>query len=204
MNFELIDNLFQVSILAAVSFASIILTIRYQERRFMILAFAYASFLMGTLYFVLYLAIIGNIPQVFYVSEISWLASYLFFLSLQILRTKNMIIYFSWSSAVAAFVIAVLVMYVGMLGPSRFVSGAFAVTMAAHTYLTSFHLLKTKPLPKVDMCFLLCIILQMLLYIVSCFMPDFTHFNLYFAVDIILTIMLAVLLPLTYREVTRQ
>lgn len=79
MNFELIDNLFQVSILAAVSFASIILTIRYQERRFMILAFAYASFLMGTLYFVLYLAIIGNIPQVFYVSEISWLASYLFF-----------------------------------------------------------------------------------------------------------------------------
>lgn len=204
MNFELIDNLFQVSVLAAVSLAAIILTIRHQDRRFMVLAFAYVSFLMGTLYWVLYLAIIGNIPQVFYVSEISWLASYLFFLSLQILRTKNRILYFSWPSAVAAFVIAVLVMCVGMLGPSRFVSGAFAVTMATYTYLTVFRLLNTKPLPKVDMCILLCIILQMLLYIVSCFMPDFTHFNLYFAVDIILTIMLAVLLPLTYREVNGQ
>ena len=204
MNFELIDNLFQVSVLAAVSLASATLTIRHQDRRFMVLAFAYVSFMLGTFYWVLYLAIIGNVPQVFYVSEISWLASYLFFLSLQILRTKNMTIYFSWPSSVAAFVIAVLVMCVGMLGPSRFVSGAFAVTMAAHTYLTSFHLLKVKPLPKVDMCFLVCIILQMLLYIVSCFMSDYTQFNLYFAVDICLTIMLTVLLPLTYREVIGQ
>lgn len=204
MNFELIDNLFQVSVLAAVSLAAVILTIRHQDRRFMVLAFAYVSFMLGTLYWVLYLAIIGNVPQVFYVSEISWLASYLFFLSLQILRTKNMTIYFNWPSAVAAFVIAVLVMGVGMLGPSRFVSGAFAATVAAYTYLTVFRLLNTKPSSKVDICILLCIILQMLLYIVSCFMPDFTHFNLYFAVDIILTIMLTVLLLLTYREVTGQ
>ena len=61
MNFEVIDNLFQVSMLAAAAIAAIVLTIRYQERRFMILAFAYASFLMGTLYWVLYLAIIGNV-----------------------------------------------------------------------------------------------------------------------------------------------
>lgn len=204
MNFEVIDNLFQVSMLAAAAIAAIVLTIRYQERRFMILAFAYASFLMGTLYWVLYLAIIGNIPQVFYVSEISWLAAYLFFLSFQIYRMKHMSLCFSWPASAAAFVIVVLVMGIGMLGPSRFVSGAFAATVAAYTYLTVFRLLNTKPSSKVDICILLCIILQMLLYIVSCFMPDFTHFNLYFAVDIILTIMLAVLLPLTYREVNGQ
>ncbi len=204
MNFEVIDNLFQVSMLAAAAIAAIVLTIRYQERRFMILAFAYASFLMGTLYWVLYLAIIGNIPQVFYVSEISWLASYLFYLSFQIYRVNHMSLCFSWPAAAAAFVIVVLVMCVGMLGPSRFVSGTFAVTMAAYTYLTVFRLLNTKPLSNVDMCILLCIILQMLLYIVSCFMSDYTQFNLYFAVDICLTIMLTVLLLLTYREVTGQ
>ena len=146
----------------------------------MILAFAYASFLMGTLYWVLYLAIIGNIPQVFYVSEISWLASYLFYLSFQIYRVNHMSLCFSWPAAAAAFV------------------------MTAYTYLTVFRLLNTKPLPNVDMCILLCIILQMLLYIVSCFMSDYTQFNLYFAVDICLTIMLTVLLPLTYREVIGQ
>ena len=95
MNFEVIDNLFQVSMLAAAAIAAIVLTIRYQERRFMILAFAYASFLMGTLYWVLYLASIGNIPQVFYVSEISWLASYLFYLSFQIYRVNHMSLSFS-------------------------------------------------------------------------------------------------------------
>ena len=37
--------------------------------------------MMGTLFFVLHLAILGRVPQIFYTCEISWLAAYLFFLS---------------------------------------------------------------------------------------------------------------------------
>ena len=53
----------------------------------------------------------------------------------------------------------------------------------------------------VDCWLLLCVGLQMLLYVVSCFMADYTRFNLYFAVDITLTLSFAALLPLALREV---
>lgn len=84
MSFELVDNLFQVVVLFGAAVAATVLSVRRKERGCLILAFGYACFAMGTLFYVLYLAIMGTVPQVFYVSEISWLAAYLFFLSLQI------------------------------------------------------------------------------------------------------------------------
>ena len=41
----------------------------------------------------------------------------------------------------------------------------------------------------------------MLLYLVSNFTRDYTRFNLYYAVDLTLTLSMAALLPLTLREV---
>ena len=52
-----------------------------------------------------------------------------------------------------------------------------------------------------DCWLLLCVGLQMILFVVSVFMEDFTRFNLYFAVDITLSLSFAVLLPLALREV---
>ena len=52
-----------------------------------------------------------------------------------------------------------------------------------------------------DCWLLLCVGLQVVLYVVSGFMEDFTRFNLYFAVDITLTLSFAALLPLALREV---
>ena len=46
--------------------------------------------------------------------------------------------------------------------------------------------------------------LQLLLFVVSVFMQDFTRFNLYFAVDITLTLSFAALLPLALREVAEK
>lgn len=48
-----------------------------------------------------------------------------------------------------------------------------------------------------------CVVIQLLLYTISGFMEAFTRFNLYFAVDIMLTLSLVSILPLTAREVTR-
>ena len=90
MSFELVDNLFQVVVLFSAAVAATVLSVRRKERGCLILAFGYACFAMGTLFYVLYLAIMGTVPQVFYVSEISWLAAYLFFLSLQIVRTEDL------------------------------------------------------------------------------------------------------------------
>lgn len=47
---------------------------------------------------------------------------------------------------------------------------------------------------------LVCVLLQIALYIVSVFMTYYTRFNLYFAVDIALTLSMASLLPIFCRR----
>ena len=79
MNFELIDNSFQITILGFCTIAALFLALRYKSRSLLILALAYACFCMGTTYYILYLVIMGKVPQVFYVAEISWLAAWLFY-----------------------------------------------------------------------------------------------------------------------------
>ena len=79
MSFEIIDNTFQVIVLAAMALLAFLLAFRRSSRSCLILAFGYASFMMGTLYYLLHLIILGHGPQVFYVAECSWMASYSFF-----------------------------------------------------------------------------------------------------------------------------
>ena len=202
MNFELIDNLFQVALLGGAAIAALILALRHRSRHLIILALGFACFSMGTLYFVLHLAIMGNVPKIFYVSEISWLAAYLCFLSLQILRAEQLPFRMRPLPTAGAAVTAALALIFRMLGPSYLMSLLFALTLGAIVYLSALQL-QCSP-RRLDAHFLFCIALQLLLFIVSDFFEDFTRFNLYFAVDIALTSSLALLLPLTLREVARQ
>ena len=141
MSFEIIDNTFQVIVLAAMALLAFILAFRRSSRSCLILAFGYASFMMGTLYYLLHLIILGHGPQVFYVAECSWMASYFFFLSLEILY---------WE---------------GLRPP-------FSLEMS----------------------------LQILLFVASGFIRDYTRFSLYSAVDILLTLTLVSFLPHILRE----
>ena len=97
MSFEIIDNTFQVIVLAAMALLAFILAFRRSSRSCLILAFGYASFIMGTLYYLLHLIILGHGPQVFYVAECSWMASYFFFLSLEIRRSRLLRWQLGWS-----------------------------------------------------------------------------------------------------------
>ena len=89
MNFEIIDNIFQVIVFSLIVVADIVCWFLQKNRLYIILALAHSCFMMGTLYFVLYLVIRGKVPQFFYVSEISWIASYLFLHSYQIVGYKG-------------------------------------------------------------------------------------------------------------------
>ena len=203
MNFEVIDNLFQVAVLGSAALAALILALRHRSRHLLILALGYACFSMGTLYYMLHLAIMGNVPQIFYVSEISWLAAYLYFLSLQILRAERLRRRMRPLPAAAAALTAALVLIFRMLGPSYLTSLIFALTLGAIAYLCAFHLQSVPAQRGLNVHLLLCVALQLLLFVVSSYLNDFTRFNLYFAVDIALTIALAALLPLTLREVAK-
>ena len=201
MNFELIDNCFQVTVLFCAALAAIAAAFRRKDRRFLILALFFICVSMGTLYWVLHLFIFGNVPQVFYVSEFSWLAAYLFLLSFQMVRTDRGRPALSLPALFCALLTAAVVLAFRMFGPSYFVSAAFAGVMSVIVYLAVWRLRRRGGGRLVDGWLLLCVGLQLLLYVVSCFMQDFTRFNLYFAVDIALTFSFAALLPLALREV---
>ena len=201
MNFELIDNCFQVAVLFCAALAAIAAALRHKNRRFLLLALFDACVAMGTLYWVLHLFIFGNVPQVFYVSEFSWLAAYLFLLSFQMLRAEGSKPSFSLLSLSCALLTAAVVLVFRIFGPAFFVSAAFAGVVSAIVYLAVWRLTRGGGERLIDCWLLLCVGLQLLLYVVSGFMRDFTHFNLYFAVDITLTLSFAALLPLALREV---
>lgn len=202
MSFELLDNLFQVVVLFCAAIVATAQFIRRKERCCLILAFAYACFAMGTLFYVLYLAIIGTVPQVFYVSEISWLAAYLFFLSFQIARIEDWRVGFRWPAALYALFLAANVLVIRIFGPSWLVCAFFALTVGINAYLSGSRLGDRTAFRRLDACMLLALTLQITLYPISALMGDFTRFNLYFAVDLALTASLVALLPLRLREVT--
>ena len=102
MNFELIDNFMQVGVMLVAAVADIIFWFRQKDRIYIILALEHGCFMMGTLYYVLYLFIRGDVPQIFYVAEISWISSYLFLHTYQRLCAetgKNPVLRLSLQSA---------------------------------------------------------------------------------------------------------
>lgn len=202
MNFEVLDNIFQVSVLACSALIAVIEAFRCKNRRFLILSFAYACTSMGTLFWVLHIAVTGNAPHTFYVSEISWIAAYSFYLSLQIVRMDGMQLSFSPFPALSAVLTATAIIVPRIIGPSYFISIIFALIVASIIYLSVFMLKSGKKRRKVDYGFIICIVLQISLYLVSSLFSDYTRFNLYFAVDFALTASYVALLPLNLREVT--
>lgn len=190
-NFELLDNLFQIAVLLCACCAAGFFALRHKSRSLLILSLAYACFAMGTTYYVLYLVIMGIWPQVFYVAEISWLAAWLFYLSAQIERTEGRRVGFSCPAALAAAVLAATAFLDRDFGPSRLLSALFALTAGATVYLSVFHMQTGAQRRGRDALMTGCAALQVLLYLVSNFTRDYTRFNLYYAVDLALPLLLS-------------
>lgn len=87
-------------------------------------------------------------------------------------------------------------------------TGAFAVVAGAITYVGVYQILNNGKAGQnnhsmllADACILLCVILQVTLYVSSLFIHDYTKFSLYFGIDFVLTISHAMLLPCTIWDV---
>ena len=184
MSFEIIDNGIQVGLFLLFALFSLIQGLHMQNRRFLILAGTYASFSMGTLYYLLYLVIMGKVPQVFYVSEMAWMASYLFLLALCLMETRR------YRGKLDVLVLGLTIVEAAMvigwkiLGPSYPFTIAFALVTACIFYYALLGYRMEKRMLMLSM--VLVIVWQLLLYIVSVFTTGYTHFNLYFAVDFLL------------------
>ena len=152
----------------------------------------------------LHLTIIGDIPRIFYVSEISWMAGYLFFLFLVTLRHE-------WKKATLQPVPAMLALFTlaasvhsEVMGNSILMSLAFGVIAGTIVYISSIrirraHLSGAHP-AAFDRMMIAVVILQILVYFISEYVSDFSTFNLYFAVDILFTLSLCSLFRMIRKE----
>lgn len=204
-NFEIFDNVFQTMSLLIMMIVSGAAGLKYSSRKLVVLACAYGSIMLGTLFYMLHLTIIGDIPRIFYVSEISWMAGYLFFLFLVMLRQewKNRAI--QPVPAVAALLILAASVHSEVMGNSVLMSLAFGAIAGAIVYLSVVNIrrahLSGTPSSVFDRMMIAVIILQILVYFVSEYISDFSTFNLYFAVDILFTVSLWSLFWMIRREV---
>lgn len=206
-NFELIDNLFQITALLIAMLFACILAIRYGKRRFIVLACDHGCFLLGTTFFTLHLSIMGDIPQIFYVSDIAWIAAYLFLLLLMLLRfeSSGQKAEFKLLPSVVFIFICSAAIYTEMLGPSKFMSLCIGIIGGATVYLAicmaADDVKRGEGIHPVNIMVTARIFLQIMLYFVSDYMSDFTDFNLYFAVDIVMTLNMVVLGYFVRKEV---
>lgn len=204
-NFEIFDNIFQTLSLLIMMIISGAAGLKYSSRKLVVLACAYGSIMLGTLFYMLHLTIIGDIPRIFYVSEISWMAGYLFFLFLVILRDEREAAEFRPVPALLALLTLAASVHSEVMGNSVLMSLAFGAAAGAIVYISSLkihraHSCGTSP-AAFDCRMILVVILQILVYFVSEYVSDYSTFNLYFAVDILFTLSLCSLFGLVRKEV---
>lgn len=79
---DVISNSLQLTVVAGSAVYMIILTSKTRNQQYFILACFYVTFSLGSIYWLIYLLKSGFTPRFFYVSDLSWIASYLFLVML--------------------------------------------------------------------------------------------------------------------------
>ena len=199
MSFEIIDNTFQVIVLAAMALLAFILAFRRSSRSCLILAFGYASFMMGTLYYLLHLIILAMGRRCFmWPNAPGW----------------PRISFFSrWRSSIGRACVRRSPFGAGSWGGlcRSCHAGAGVWPLSADVRCAGAHLWhaglplffglqKEKRLRPYEIALLFEMSLQILLFVVSGFIRDYTRFSLYYAVDILLTLTLVSFLPRILQE----
>lgn len=203
MNFEIIDNIFQVTVLGGMGIISGVMAFKRQSREFLMLAGGYFCMSLATLYYVLCLIITGKVPQVFYVAEISWIAAYLFYLSVSLYR-RNLREELCVPAVAGALMATIISALFKIMGPAPITTIAFAVTAGVIIYRSIYGLTQKDSPRLLDGLFLIMVLLQISLYVVSVFIKDYTTFNFYFLIDILLTMTMVSLFPALKMEVSSR
>ena len=79
---EIIDNAVQLSVTLVCAVFSLCLFIKSRKQAYLILTCYYAAFSMGNIYWLVYDLITSYTPKIFYVSDLCWVAGYIFLLML--------------------------------------------------------------------------------------------------------------------------
>lgn len=80
---ELIDNVSQFAVTSFAGASAGILFYKTRKQVYFLLTCFFGTFMLGALHWTLYMLLFNCTPQVFYVSELAWIASFVFLLTLE-------------------------------------------------------------------------------------------------------------------------
>ena len=79
---ELIDNVSQLAVTFAAGVGAGMSFYKARSQPYFLLTCFFGTFTLGSLHWILYMLLFNSTPQVFYVSELAWIASFVFLLTL--------------------------------------------------------------------------------------------------------------------------
>lgn len=205
---ELLDNASQFLVTLIAGVGAGILYYRSRRQEYFLLACFFATFSLGTLYWTLHVLLFFQTPQIFYVADLGWFASFLFLLTLQYALSTPGERAFKHSAMWLIPVVCVpqLVLYLthGDILYNLLLCG---MTMLAARYSVRGLLYARRQRGKqrdrqyFHIAVLLIIALEYGLWTTSCFWAGETLANPYFWIDFLLTASLFALLPATRKAV---
>ncbi|MEG2200093.1 MAG: histidine kinase [Anaerovorax sp.] len=199
---EIIDNAVQLVVTTGCGVWAGILAFRRKSQRYAILACFYGTFALGLLYWLVYLVMNSYTPKIFYVSDLSWISSFLFLLMLNLSVTEKeergfhplaaMVVV-----AVLASLTAILMSYgdllITLIWCSFLISSAYFSTRGLlYARKQSGH---GRRLQYLHIAILFFIFTEFTLWCISCYFKESTLENPYFWCDFVLTGAIFLLIP---------
>jgi len=205
---ELFDNVFQFIATLIAGAGAGVLFYKNRNQVYFLLACFYGASTLGSLYWTLHILLFNYTPQIFYVSDIAWIANYTFLLTLIVSLTTDGERKFRHNAMwlVPIFCVPQLLLYL-MRGDIFFNLLMCGITIIIALYsMRGLLYARTQSGKQRDMQFfhiaVLCIIfLEYCLWTASCFWVSDTLTNPYFWIDFILTAALFALLPAARKAV---
>lgn len=206
---ELIDNISQFLVVLLASIGSGVLFYKSRLQAYLLLTCFFATFMLGSLYWTLHFYLFTYTPQIFYVSELVWIASYTFLLTLEytLSTPEERKFYHPALCLVPIFCIPQLILYFG-IGDIIFNIALGATTMPVAWFsLRGFLYARRQTGSLRDRQFfhitiLIIVGLEYSLWTSSCFWISDDYTNPYFWIDFALSASMFALLPAMKKAVT--
>ncbi|MEG0874843.1 MAG: hypothetical protein RSH79_06010 [Clostridiales bacterium] len=205
---EIIDNAIQLCVTMGCGLWAGIYAFRHKSQLFFLLACFYGTFCLGLIYWLLYLVLNGYTPRFFYVSDLSWIAGFLFLLLLNLFIAQPE--ERGYRSIYAFLVVLVLLLMTWHLCSfgNDINTLIWCLLLTGCGYLSTRGLLfarqhgALKPrLQYIHIAILFVIFAEFILWISSCYFKESTLANPYFWCDFLLTAGLFALMPALLKAV---
>lgn len=198
---DLFSNALQFMVAAGSAVYTIILASKTRIQQYFLLACFYVTFALGSIYWLLYLLMSGYTPRFFYVSDLSWIASYLFLVMLCVsVASPEEKSYRPVAAWIITAILSAMTVYMLQKGDIIITLIWNGLTIICGFLSTRGFLLARKKTGKAREkqffygTVIAIVIIEFGLWMASCFFYEVTWFNPYIYFDIALTCSLVVLL----------